>query len=135
MDNGKFYRINIKFLEPNRLSPAFKSRFKNELDNNAIYLGIRFNPTNFNRSAAINSLELAHQCMRLAKDFLLDDYGKIDCQVREFPCATEFMKSIIDTDTRTLLNYTQDETFTSKMNTTLRESLVLVKNARNAFSG
>ena len=122
MGNGKFYRINIKFLEPNKLSQAFKSRFQRELENNSIYLGIRFNPTNFNRSAAINSQQLAHQCMVLAEEFLNKDYGEIDCKIREFPCSTDFMQSIIDTDTRTLMNYTQDEDFTSKVDTAVGES-------------
>lgn len=112
----RFYRINIKFLEPDKLSLGFRTRFQNELNSDAIYLGIRFKPTNYTGSAAINSLELAHQCMDLAKQWLLDDYGKIDCTLREFPCSSNFMQSIIDADTRTLMNYIQDKKFTSQAN-------------------
>jgi len=117
MENGKFYRINIKFLEPNKLSQAFKLRFQRELDYNSIYLGIRFNPTNYNRSAAINSLQLANRCIIMANQFLVNDYGKVDCNLRELQYSTDIMQSIIDTDTRTLMNYIQDEGFTSKVNT------------------
>ncbi|MCW8966885.1 MAG: hypothetical protein OQK82_09410 [Candidatus Pacearchaeota archaeon] len=122
MEYGLFYRINIKFLEPNRLNQAFKSRFHRELDNNSIYLGIRFNPTNYNRSAAINSLELANRCIIMANNLLIDDYGQVKCHMRKLQYSTDFMKSIIDTDTRTLFNYIQDEGFTSKLNTAIGEN-------------
>ena len=121
MVDSQFYRINIKFLEPKKLSPEFRSRYQRELANNAIYLGFRYKPTNYNRSVAINSLELAHQCINQAKEWLLDDYGKIDCSLREFTCSSNYMKSIIDTDTRTLMNYIQNTQFTSEENKTFVE--------------
>ncbi|MFW2373357.1 MAG: hypothetical protein ACN4GM_09575 [Gammaproteobacteria bacterium] len=123
MDIGRFYRINIKFLEPDKLSQDFRSEFQDELDRNAIYLGVRHTPTNYNGSVAINSLELANQCVILAKECLLDEYGKIECYIREFPCVAGYMKSIIDTDTRTLMNHIQNTNFTSKANKTLLQKV------------
>lgn len=135
MEDEKLYRINIKFLEPDRLSQSFRSRFKKEIENNTIYLGIRFNPTNFNRSAAINSSQLAHQCMSLAKEYLFDDFGEIECHVHDFPCSTDYMKSIMENDTRTLMNYTQDEGFISRVNTTIKENRTLIQNTRKTLAG
>jgi len=135
MEDEKLYRINIQFLEPDRLSQTFRSRFKNEIENNTIYLGIRFNPTNFNRSAAINSQQLAQQCMSLAKEFLFDDFGKIECNVHEFPCSSDYMKSIMEADTRTLMNYTKDEGFISRVKTTIKENSALIQNPRNTLTG
>ncbi|MFW2373247.1 MAG: hypothetical protein ACN4GM_09005 [Gammaproteobacteria bacterium] len=127
MDNGKFYRINIKFLEPNSLSQGFRSRFQREIDNNTIYLGTRLNPTNYNRSAAINSLELANKCMIMANEFLIDDYGKLDYHLRELQYSTGVMKSIIDTDTRTLLNYIKGEGLGAWANATLGDERSLMQ--------
>lgn len=121
MDNGRFYRINIIFLEPSNLSQDFRTEFQNELDRNAIYLGIRCKPTNYSGSVAINSLELAHECISLAKERFLDEYGEIACHLREFSCATSYMKSMIDTDTRTLMNYIQNTNFTTEANKTVVE--------------
>jgi len=135
MDDDKLYRINIKFLEPDKLSLAFRSRFQKEIENNIIYLGIRFNPTNFNRSAAISSQPLAYQCMSLAKEFLFEDFGDIECHVHEFPCSNEYMKSIMETDTRTLMNYTQDEGFIARVNTTIEENRSLMQHPRKASTG
>ena len=135
MDDEKLYRINIKFLEPNKLSPAFRSRFQKELENNTIYLGVRFNPTNFIRSAAISSQPLADQCMSLAKEFLFNDFGEIECKVHDFPCSNSYMRSIIETDTRTLMNYTQEEGFTSRVNTTVKENIAFIQNPRKSSTG
>lgn len=118
MDIGRFYRINIKFLEPQKLSQEFKNEFQEDLDRNAIYLGIRCKPTSYSGSVAINSLELAHQCVNLAKEHLIEEYGKIDCNLREFPCVAGYMKSIVDTDTRTLMNHIENAQFTSETNKT-----------------
>lgn len=127
MEDGKFYRINIKFLEPNKLSSGFLARYQREVETNSIYLGIRFNPTNFNRSAAINSRQIAFQCMSLVPEYLLYDYGDVDCNIREFPCSTEFMQSIIDTDTRTLMSYTQDKNFTSRLNGIINDNRIFAQ--------
>lgn len=116
MDIGRFYRINITFLEPHKLSQEFQSEFQDELDRNAIYLGIRCKPTNYSGSVAINSLELAHRCISLAKECLYHEYGEIDCHLREFPCAAGYMKSIVDTDTRRLMSYIQDMNYISEVN-------------------
>ena len=135
VENGKFYRVNIKFLEPEKLSKAFIDRFHREVESNSIYLGIRFNPTNFNRSASINSLELAQQCIELAKEYLVADYGKVEGHIREFPCTSEFMESIIDTDTRTLMNYIQNDDFLSRVNTASEASHTSVQNIRTTLAG
>lgn len=132
MDGGLFYRINIKFSEPNRLSEGFRSRFQRELDNNSIYLGVRFNPTNYNRSAAINSLELANHYIILANEFLIDEYGEVDCCLRELQYSTDFMKSIIDTETRTLMNFAQNINFTSKV---IRDNPAFLEKIRNTVAG
>ena len=121
MNNGHFYRINIKFLEPGKLSQDFRTEFQNELDRNAIYLGTRCKPTNYSGSVAINSLELAHECISLAKERFLDEYGEIACYLREFSCATGYMKSMIDADTRTLMNHIQNTKFTTEANETFVE--------------
>lgn len=128
MDDEKLYRINIKFLEPDKLDSAFRARFHTEMENNTIYLGIRFNPTNYNRSAAISTHQLAYQCMSLAKEFLFEDFGEIECHVHEFPCTTDYMKSITEADTRTLINYTRDEGFLSRVDATILENRELIKN-------
>ncbi len=132
MDGGLFYRINIKFSEPNRLSENFRSRFQRELDNNSIYLGVRFNPTNYNRSAAINSLELANEYLILANEFLIDEYGEVDCCLRELQYSTDFMKSIIDTETRTLMNFAQNINLASKVT---RDNPAFLEKIRNTVAG
>lgn len=107
---GKFYRIKVSFLQPDRLSAAFKSQFKKELVTNTLYLGIRFNPASFNRSAAINSLELAYQCIELFEN-TPSDFGRVACYVKEYPCYSDFMQTIIDADSRALLNYIDNSEF------------------------
>lgn len=59
MDNGRYFRINIIFLEPQKLPADFKKLYGQELKNDGIYLGIRANPTAKNQSAAIESVALA----------------------------------------------------------------------------
>lgn len=105
-----FYRINISFLEPEHLSEGFKSQFRKELASDSIYLGIRFNPTTLKRSTAINSLELAYQCMEFAKE-TLKDYGSVICSAKSYQYTTDFMQSIIDTDSRMLINHMQRSGF------------------------
>jgi len=111
----KFYRIKISYQEPDRLSAAIKSQFKHELANNTLYLGIRFNPTNFNRSAAINSLELAYQFVELFEN-TATEYGRVVCYVKEYACYNDFMKTIIDTDSRTLIKYIESSGFKFRNN-------------------
>ena len=106
----KFYRIKVSFQEPDRLSESFKSQFKKELASNTLYLGIRFNPTNFNRSAAINSQELAYRCIELFEN-TSTDYGRVVCYVKEYPCYSDFMQTIIDADSRTLMSYIENSEF------------------------
>jgi len=118
MDIGRFYRISITFLQPKKLSPGFRAEFQDDLARKAIYLGKRCKPTDYSGSVAINSLELAHQCINLAKAYLFDEYGEIECQLREFPCVAGYMQSIVDTDTRTLMNHIQNTDFTSGANKT-----------------
>lgn len=127
MDDEKLYRINIRFCEPDKLDFAFRDRFHKEMENNTIYLGIRFNPTNYNRSAAISSFELAYQCMSLAREFLFNDFGQIECHVHEFPCTTDYMRSIAEADTRTLINYTREDGFLSRVDATIVENRELIK--------
>lgn len=111
----KFYRIKISLQEPAKLSLAFKSQFKKELTNNTLYLGIRFTPTSYNRSAAINSLELAYQCIAHFEN-TQSDYGPSECYVKEYPCYNDFMKSIIDVDSRTMQDYVQKSGLKYKIN-------------------
>lgn len=106
----KFYRINISFTEPEQLSDGLKSQLRRELANNGVYLGIRVNPTTLKRSAAINSLELAHLCMEFAKQ-ALKDYGQVVCTAQSYSCTDIFMKSIIDTDSRMLINHLNNAGF------------------------
>lgn len=89
------------------MSVDFKAQFKKELANNTLYLGIRFNPTAFERSAAINSLELAYQCIEFFEN-TPDDNGRVVCYVKEYPCYSEFMQTIIDADSRVLRNYIEN---------------------------
>lgn len=103
----KFYRIKVSFQEPARLSAGFKAQFKKELANNTLYLGIRFNPAAFERSAAINSLDLAYQCIEYFEN-TASDYGRVVCYVKEYPCYSDFMQTIIDADSRILLNYVEN---------------------------
>lgn len=110
----KFCRIKISLQEPAKLSADFKARFKKELATNTLYLGIRFSPTNFNRSAAINSLKLAYQCIELFENNITD-FGRVICYVKEYPCHNDFMQSIIDADSRTLQNYIQNSDFKYKV--------------------
>ncbi len=100
----KFYRIKVILQEPHKLSAGFRSQFKKELADNTLYLGIRFSPTNFDRSAAINSLGLAYQCISLFENSTTE-YGPAICYVEECPCLNEFMQSIIETDSRTMEGY------------------------------
>ena len=118
----KFYRIKVSFQEPDRLSDSFKSQFKKELASNTIYLGIRFNPTNFNRSAAINSQELAYRCIELFEN-TSSDYGRVVCYVKEYPCYSDFMQTIIDADSRTLMNYIENANLKYKDNKTFIQSI------------
>lgn len=111
----KFYRIKISFIEPDKLSDGIKSQLRRELADYSVYLGIRFNPTTFNRSAAINSLELVHQCRDFAKQ-AFSEYGQVDFKVRSYPCTDEFMKSIIESDTRLLIQHMKDSGFTNNDN-------------------
>lgn len=74
---------------------------------NAIHLDIRFNPTNFNRSAAINSLDLAYQCIAHFEN-TQSDYGPSVCYVNEYPCDNDFMQSIIDAGSHILQGYVQN---------------------------
>lgn len=134
MEGGIFYRINIKFLELSKLSPGFITRYQREIETNSIYLGTRFNPTSFNRSAAINSLELANQFIILANEFLKDDYGKVDCNLCELLYSTNYMKSIIDTDTRTLMAITQGTNFTPKINGTHSDNQAIAKKVRKTLT-
>ena len=119
---GKFYRIKVSFLQQDRLTVAFKSQFKKELATNTLYLGIRFNPASFNRSAAINSLELAYQCIELFEN-TPSDYGRVVCYVKEYPCYSDFMQTIIDADTRTLMNYIENVNLKYKDNKTFIQSI------------
>jgi len=106
----KFYRIKVSFQDPDSLSAGFKSQYKQELASNTLYLGIRFNPTTFDHSAAINTLELAYQCIELFEN-TPNDYGRVVCYVKEYPCYSDFMQTIIDADSRTLMNYIQNSDF------------------------
>jgi len=105
-----FYRIKISFLEPEYLTEGFKSQFRKELASDNLYLGIRFNPTTLKRSTAINSLELAYQCMEYAKE-ALKDYGSVICSAKSYQYSTDFMQSIINTDSRMLVNHMQRSGF------------------------
>lgn len=109
MNLQTFYRIHIRFLEPGMIAQELRNRFQREITNNMIYLGIRLNPTNFNRSAAMNTFELAKRCQILAQNILKEQYGNIDLQIKEYPWSTDIMKSIIDTDSRTLVSLIQNQ--------------------------
>lgn len=100
----KFYRIKTSIHEAADLCPGFTSIFKDELANNNFYLDVRFNPTTFERSAAINSLELAYACIRLFEN-TITDYGRVICSVEEYSYSSDFMQSTIDTDSRMLINH------------------------------
>ena len=125
----KFYRIKISFSEPNKLSEGLKSQLRRELAKDDVYLGIRFNPTNQNRSAAINSLELVHQCIEFAKQ-ALSDYGQVNFKVGSYPCTDEFMKSIIDTDSRMLIHHLKNSGFAYD-NDRLPEDVILENQKRS----
>jgi len=100
----KFYRIKTDIHEVDNLCPGSTSLFKQELANDSFYLDVRFNPTSFERSAAINSLELAYACIRLFEN-TITDYGRVICSVEEYSCSSDFMQSTIDTDSRMLINH------------------------------
>ncbi|MFW2373441.1 MAG: hypothetical protein ACN4GM_10010, partial [Gammaproteobacteria bacterium] len=106
----KFYRIKISFREPNKLSDSLKSQLRRELAKDAVYLGIRFNSTTLNHSAAIHSLELVHQCMEFAKN-TFKDYGEVTFTAKSYPCKGESMKSNIDTDSRMLIHHLKNSRF------------------------
>lgn len=99
-----FYRIKIKFLDQRKLSGGFKGKFKKELAIDHIYLSIRLSPTTFKQSAAISSLPLAHIVMQRAKHTLVG-YGPVELSVQSYPVVSDFMKSIIDTDSRMLSSH------------------------------
>lgn len=101
---NKFYRIKTDIHEAADLCPGFSSKLKGEQANDSFYLGVRFNPTSFERSAAINSLELAYACIRLFEN-TITDYGRVICSVEEYSCSGDFMQSTIDTDSRMLINH------------------------------
>ena len=68
-------------------------------------------------------------------EYLVADYGKVEGHIREFPCTSEFMESIIDTDTRTLMNYIQNDDFLSRVNTASEASHTSVQNIRTTLAG
>ncbi len=108
MENAHYFRINIEFLEPDKLTSEFFKVHQKELRDHEIYLGIRANPALKNQSAAINSIELAYQYMEHAKEELYEKYGRVNLFPKDFNCPTEYMASIVDIDSRTIAQYLHD---------------------------
>ena len=123
MDSQKYCRINIAFLEPKKLSSAFVKYHQQDLQADALYLGLRFNPTSLRKSAAINSVELAFQYMAMAKHELRKHYGEVDFFVCEFHAPNDYMRSIIDTDSRTLASFLQQHLYENRPRAVPRPSM------------
>ena len=127
MDKGLFYRVNVVFAEPERLDRAFRQKYQRQLDNNSLYLGIRFNPTSQNQSAVINSIELANEYMSLAKEVLTEEYGHVGLFLNQFQYSNDYMKSIIDTDSRILANRIENYEFKANPSLVMRIANSLFK--------
>lgn len=71
----------------------------------------------------------------MANEFLKEDYEKVECHLRELQYSTDFIKSIIDTDTRTLMNCIQQNTLTYVGKQTLKDKKTIINKVRNALFG
>ena len=111
MEKGRYFRVKVAFLEPEKIDHSFIKQYGQEIDSDEIYLGIRLNPTRLKNSAAINSLELAHQYINIAKTQLISDFGQVSFLLREYSSNDDYVNSIVEIDSRTLMNFVQSQPY------------------------
>ena len=111
MEKGRYFRVRIVFLEPDKIDKNFLDQYSQELESDEIYLGTRLNPTRIKNSAAINSLNLAHQYINLAKTQLSSEFGQVSFLLREYHSNDDYLNAIVEIDSRKLMNFVESQPY------------------------